>query len=148
MHIRTLCILTIAALLSACATTPVPVGEAKPVDDTRLLAFKVAPSTPHGTMVVFRDVGFLGGGCYYALSVNGTLAVRLGPGEVAKLYVPTGELLLRAGRDPMGAGLCALDQDNWTQRETIFRPNEVKDFRLSIDSNGKLDVQRADVGGK
>jgi hypothetical protein len=148
MHIRTLCILTIAALLSACATTPVPIGEAKPVDGARLLAFKVAPSTPHGTMVVFRDVGFLGSACYYALSVNGTLAVRLGPGEVAKLYVPTGELLLRAGRDPMGAGLCALDQDNWTQRETIFRPNEIKDFRLSIDSNGKLDVQRADVGGK
>ena len=134
--------------VAACATTPVSVGEAKPVDQGRLLAFKTEPPTEHGTLLVFRDVGFIGGGCYYALSINGTLAVRLGVGEVAKLYVPTGELLLRAGRDPMGGGLCGLDQDNWTQRETSFRANETKNFRLSIDANGKLDVQRSEDRGK
>lgn len=141
-------ILAIVALLSGCATTPVPVSQAIPVNQDRLLAFQVAPSTPHGTLVVFRDVGFIGGGCFYAFSVNGKLAVRLGVGEVATLYVPTGELLIRASRDPMGGGLCALDQNNWTQRETYFRPNEIKNFRLSIDANGKLDVQRSEDAGK
>jgi hypothetical protein len=148
MHHRTPYLFAIATLLSACSTTPVPIGEAKPVDEARLLAFKSAPSTPHGTLIISRDVGFLGRGCFYALSVNGTLAVRLGIGEIAKLYVPTGELLLRAGRDPMGGGFCGFDQDNWTHRETIVRPNEVKGFRFSIDANGKLDVQRSEDGRK
>ncbi len=141
MH-RRLCVLAIAALLSACATTPVPVTEAKKIDDNRVLAFNSAPPTPHGILRAYRDVGFLGSGCYSALSVNGTLAARLGTGETAILYVPVGELLLRIGRDPLGGGLCGMDQDNWTQRETTFRPNEVKSFRLSIDANGKLDIQR------
>lgn len=148
MHRQTPYLVAVAVLLSACATTPVPVGEAKPVDQSRLLAFKTQPATEHGTLLVFRDVGFIGAACYYALSVNGTLAVRLGVGEVATLYVPTGELLLRAGRDPMGGGVCGLGQDNWTQRETTFRASETKSFRLSIDANGKPDVQRSDDRGK
>ena len=138
------CLLVLTVAVYGCATTPVPVREAKPIEASRLVAFTSIPATPHGILKAYRDVGFLGGGCYYALSVNGILAARLGVGETATLYVPTGELLLRVGRDPRGGGLCGFDQDNWTQRETSFRPDEVKNFRLSIDANGKLDVQRSE----
>ena len=145
---RRLFLLAIIGALSACATTPVPISEAKPIEAARLLAFKSAPAEPHGILRAYRDVGLIGSACYYALSVNGVLAARLGPGETVTLYVSTGELLIRAGGDPLGGGLCGLGQDNWTQRETTFKPNEIKSFRLSIDENGKLDVQRSEENGK
>jgi hypothetical protein len=55
-----------------------------------------------------------------------------------------GEILLRAGRDPLGKGLCGLGQDEWTQRETVVHQGETKYFRLSIDQNGKTDIQRSE----
>lgn len=130
--------------LAACATTPVPLLKAKPAPTERLLAFQGKSAGPSGTLVVTRDAGFLGGGCYYALSLNGTLAARLDVGEQASFFIAPGEVLLRAGRDPMGKALCGLGKDEWTQRETVIHAGETKFFRLSIDANGKTDLQRAE----
>jgi hypothetical protein len=58
--------------------------------------------------------------------------------------VNAGDVLLRVGRDPQGKGLCAFGKGEWTQRETVLRPDETKYFRLSIDANGKTDIQRGD----
>ena len=57
-----------------------------------------------------------------------------------------GELKLRlcAGRDPEGKGLCGIRQGEWTQRETTLKPGDLRYFRLSIDANGKPDIQRSD----
>ena len=54
------------------------------------------------------------------------------------------KLRLRAGRDPGGKGLCGMRQGERTQRETRLKPGELKYFRLSIDANGKPDIQRSD----
>ena len=51
---------------------------------------------------------------------------------------------MRAGRDPLGKGLSGLGQDDWTQRETVLRQGETKYFRLSIDVNGKTEIQRSE----
>ena len=72
------------------------------------------------------------------------LAARIDNSETATFVVPVGELVLRVGRDPSGRALCGMDKEEWTQRETIFRDGEKKYFRLSIDPNGKTDIQRAD----
>jgi hypothetical protein len=76
------------------------------------------------------------------LSINRTLAARLDVREVA--YIDPGEVLLRVAGDPQGQGLCGLGTDHWTQRETLFKPAETKHFRLTIDVNGQLDIQRSD----
>lgn len=130
--------------LCGCATTPIPASTAKQVPDSRLLAFKAQPSGQFGTLVVTRDEGLLGSACFYAVSVNGVTAARLDVGEKATLFVEPGELVLRAGRDPQGKGVCSGDKDNWTQRETLLRANETKYFRLSLDANGKPDIQRGE----
>ncbi|QLQ28070.1 MAG: hypothetical protein HZT39_07210 [Pseudoxanthomonas sp.] len=91
-----------------------------------------------------RDRGFLGSGCYYGFFINNELAARIDNSETATFVVPVGELVLRVGRDPSGRALCGMDKEEWTQRETIFREGEKKYFRLSIDPNGKTDIQRAD----
>lgn len=133
------------SVLCGCATTPVSINDAKQVPADRLLAFQTADAAKTATLTVVRDEGFLGSGCYYGLWINKTLAARVDVAEYAKFYVEPGETLLRIGRDPQGNGLCAVDQDNWTQRETIMKAGDPKTFRMSIDVNGKLDISRADT---
>ena len=135
----------VLTILSGCATTPVSINDAKQVPADRLLAFQTAGADKTAILTVIRDEGFLGSGCYYGLWINKTLAARVDVAEYAKFYVEPGETLLRIGRDPQGKGLCAVDQDNWTQRETILKAGVPKTFRMSIDVNGKVDISRADT---
>jgi hypothetical protein len=136
----------VAALLvlAGCASTPVSPSNAKQIPSERLLAFQEMTPERTATLVVTRDQGIVGGGCYYSFVLNGMHAARFGVGESARFHVSPGELLLRAGRDLMGRGLCGTGKEHWTQRETVLRPGETKTFRLSIDANGEADIQRAD----
>lgn len=143
MH-KILILLVASMLVVGCATTPIAPTAAKSAPNERILAFQQKTSSTTATLIITRDTGLLGSGCYYAVSINGTLAARLDVGETTRFFLEPGEILLRAGRDPQGKGLCALGQDEWTQRETILRQNEIKSFRLLIDLNGKTDIQRAD----
>lgn len=141
-----LIVISIALLLVGCATntTPVSASEAKQAPLSRLLAYQEKKAETTSTLVMTRDTGLLGSGCYYVVSINGVLAARLDVGETSRFFLAPGEVLLRSGRDPQGKGLCAFDQDEWTQRETLMRQNEIKFFRLTIDANGRTDIQRAD----
>ena len=130
--------------LVGCATTPVPITAAKQAPSDRLLAFQDKPTGPSGTITVIRDDGLIGGGCYQAVSINGKTAARLDVGEKSTFFVSPGEVLLRAGRDPQGKGLCSIGQDDWTQRETLIKQDEHKYFRMSIDTSGKNDIQRVE----
>lgn len=139
--ITAICIL----LLSGCGTTPIPSSKANIAPKERLVAFQEKTSDTTSTLIVTRDVGMVGSGCYIALSINGVLAARLAAGETSSFYLKPGEILLRSGVDPYGKGLCGYGKDfYWTQRETILRLNETKFFRLSIDSNGNQDIQRGE----
>lgn len=130
--------------ISGCATTPMAPSSAVHVANDRLITFQAPITGPSGTLVVTRDKGFLGSGCYYGFFINNVLAARLDSSETATFHVAAGELVLRSGRDPLGRALCATMKQEWTQRETILRDGETKYFRLSIDVNGKTDIQRAD----
>jgi len=129
---------------NGCASIPVPISEAKQVPPDRILAFQTPTSDKNAVLTMIRDQGMPGSGCYYAVSINGILAARLAPTEFARLYTEPGEILIRYGRDPQGKGLCGSFEgiDNWTQRETFLKPGEQKSFRLTIDGEGKTDIQR------
>ncbi|WP_321965363.1 hypothetical protein [Paraburkholderia sp. J7] len=134
-----------AIALTGCATEPTPRTSSTSAPSERVTAYQTAaPGIDTGTLIVTRDSGFIGGGCFYAVSINGKLAARLDTGESSRFIVPAGEVLLRAGRDPQGKGLCSIGKSEWTQRETTLKPGETKLFRLSLDMNGKADIQRAD----
>lgn len=136
-------VLLLALLSAGCATKPVAPSSAQPVPSDRLLAFQ-APSAEAGTLIVTRDSGFLGGGCFTGLMINGQLAGRFAAEETATFHVPAGELLFRYGTDPQGRGLCGVGQDHWTQRESSISAGETKKFRLSLSPDGIPDIQRAD----
>jgi len=108
------------------------------------MAFQERTPQNSATLVVTRDEGFVGSACYLSFVVNGTHAARFDVAETAEFHVEPGEQLLRVGVDLMGEMLCGLGKDYWTQRETVIRPGETKFFRLSIDPNGGMDIQRAD----
>lgn len=130
--------------LAGCATRPTDLSRAVPVPAERVLYTAPQSATNTAKLVVARDDGFIGGGCFTAFFLNGQLAARFDLGEVATFTVPAGEALLGAGRDPQGKGLCAFDRDNKRQRETILRPGETKSFRLSMDADGEMDISRID----
>lgn len=131
-----------ALLLVGCATTPIPSAQAKPVPSDRLLAFQEKKAETTSTLVVTRDVGFLGSGCYIEFSINGIMVANVDVGETAHFFVTPGELVFKSALN--GAGLCALNKDYWTQRETIIRANEIKFFRLSSSIDGLTDIQRGE----
>ena len=135
----------VLSVLCGCATTPVSINDAKQVPADRLVGFQSTDANKTATLTVIRDEGFLGSGCYHGLWINQTLAARVNVAEFATFFVEPGEILLRIGRDPLGKGLCGLEQDNWTQRETIMKPGDKKAFRMTIDENGKLDIFRTDM---
>lgn len=133
-----------ALLITGCATTPVPASQATVVPNDRLVAFQERTTTTSSTLIVTRDEGLIGSGCFYSFLIDGVVAARFATSETARFYVAPGEHRLRVGRDLEGRGLCGTDRDAWTQRETLLRAGEQKSFRLSIDANGATDIQRSD----
>jgi hypothetical protein len=129
--------------LSACATTPISLAEAQSVPAGHLYAFQ-SPTVPDSAvLLITRDQGFLGSGCYYALYINDKLAARFNNGEKASFYVKPGQVLLRYGRDPQGRALCSTGENRWSTHETVMKPKQTKQFRLTLDANGRPIVQRA-----
>lgn len=142
---RSLALAATMLVLVGCATTPVSPASATRVPTARLFAFQDPTPERNATIIVTRDSGFLGSGCFFSFTINGVHAARFDVGETARFYVPPGEVLLRNGRDQMGRGLCAFEKDHWVQRETVLRAGETKYFRLSLDGSGQPDVQRSDA---
>ena len=116
---KTWSLILLVLLIGGCATTPTPISSARQAPTDRVLAFQKATGEKTATLIVIRDEGLPGSACYWAVHINGVLATRLDIGEMARFYLEPGEILLRAGIDPQGVGLCSLGSDSmWTQRET------------------------------
>lgn len=134
-----------AILLTGCSTNPVAVKDATDVPAERVLWHTQAGNNSDlSKAVIIRDKGLPGAACFYALWIDGVIAARFNPGEKTTLMVNPGERVLKVGNDPQRKGLCALVPDDWTQRESVFKPAESKFFRLRIDENGKADIERTD----
>ena len=141
--IRITLLVVISAALSGCfvspwhgGTTPTPLDKAKPAPIERLIAFQQPHEGRTATLVVTRDRGALGGACYFALGINGTLAARLDIAESARFFLEPGKVKLRAGRDPFGTWLCSIGQDDWTETDIFLQSAETTFLRLSIDFYG------------
>jgi len=133
----------VAVILSAfvgCATTATRMDQVKDVPTSELFAYQVNDEDHNSQITVIRDQGFIGSGCYIYLTIDGVLAGKFNVGEVANFYLSPGEHLLKVSQD--GKGLCAINKEWWTQRETILKPDEKKTFRLTIGSDGQYDIMR------
>jgi len=76
-------------LLAGCSSFRGNPEDIKPVPEDRLLAFQEAQENG-AQIVVNRDFGIMGGGCYVAIEVDRKVAARIGVGEVATFQVRPG----------------------------------------------------------
>jgi chorismate-pyruvate lyase len=98
---RTSLLLT-AALLSACATSPVTVSQSRAISPDRLLSGYSAlaePSPAKARVVVIRDEGMLGVAARAALIVDGVPVAKVWSGERVEFYLASGDHILAVRDD-------------------------------------------------
>lgn len=123
-------------VLGGCATSPVSVGEATPAPANRVSAYQ-KPVDGGGTIIVTRDSGFPGGGCFATVFLNGQPVAKLDPKEKASFKVPAGEWMVGAALE--GKALCALNPER-LEAEAIIRPGQTKKYRIYTSADGDVGV--------
>ncbi|GLZ88454.1 hypothetical protein Pres01_45050 [Metapseudomonas resinovorans] len=103
---RLTCAAVSLLLLAGCSSYRAEPEHIVPVPADRLLAFQ-QPIEGGGQIVVNRDMGGLGSGCYIAVHVDRQLAARIGIGEVASFQVPPGDRIVGIGIDETDDTLCS-----------------------------------------
>lgn len=103
---RLICLVVPLLALAGCSSVTADRDKVTQVPADRLLAYQ-APVEGGGEIVVNRDIGMLGGGCYVAISIDRTVAARIGIGEEAHFKVPAGARIVGIGLDEKDDSLCS-----------------------------------------
>ncbi|MDE9454588.1 hypothetical protein [Xenorhabdus bovienii] len=121
-----LSILSVSALLVGCSSTRLDASASKEVPIERM--HWESGRDDDGTksvVIVKRDRGFVGSGCYQHIHINGMKVAELGIGEKVTLYVPPRDYILNAYLG--GGGLCASLAGSLTAK---ILPNSSNVFRV------------------
>lgn len=126
------------ALLSACATNPVPTSEAVPVPARRILDPQIlAPSPGAGNLVIKRDSGWMGTACTVRLYVGGIPAADLRTSEMIELLLPPGEYHLAAAP----RGIC---RGEMAEARIVIAREHPKTYRIAAGMNGEFRIRPTD----
>ncbi len=102
---RPLLVFTALLSLAGCSSWQPDAEDIEPVPAERVLAYQ-QPLDNAGEVVVTRDFGLRGGGCYIAVLIDRQLAARIHVGEVVRFQVPAGARIVSIGTDPLDDTLC------------------------------------------
>ncbi|UVE18904.1 3-isopropylmalate dehydratase [Pseudomonas sp. LS44] len=125
------------ALLAGCSSYKAEQVQAVPSE--RLLAYQEA-AEGSGTIVVNRDLGFLGGGCYVAVLVDRQVAARIGVGEVATFHVPAGARVVGISADKQDDTLCGKGL-LWRELAVQVAAGESRGFHIVSESKGGFAIR-------
>lgn len=130
---RVFWVMLIAVGLSGCTSFRADSEHLKAVPADRLSAWQqtLAPSSE---LVVDRDIGIMGGGCYVALLIDREPAALMAVGEVATFHLPLGEHIVGITTDKQGGMLCSKGRLN---RELRLQANPGERQHLRIVSEAK-----------
>ncbi|MGX9761857.1 hypothetical protein [Pseudomonas shahriarae] len=120
------------AVLAGCATSPVPSDKARQAPSERVIGYQ-KPVPGGSSLIVTRDTGFQGGGCFATIFLNGAPVAKLDTGEKAVFQVPSGEWLLGAALD--GSALCATNPERM-ETSVVLKQGQQKKFRVFIPAGG------------
>jgi len=135
---RLLIALTSLLSLTACSSWQPDAEDIVPVPADRVLAYQ-QPVEHSGVVVVTRDFGWRGGGCYIALMIDRELAARVHVGEVVRLQVPAGQRIVSIGTDPLDDTLCGklrLRREKLAQVEA----GQTLEYRIIVDNQIGFDI--------
>jgi len=126
-------------LLAGCSSFRGNPEDIKPVPEDRLLAFQDAQENG-AQIVVNRDFGMMGGGCYVAIEVDRKVAARIGVGEVATFQVRPGTRVVGITPDRMDDTLCGMGR---LLREVAVpvKSGEVQHLRIVSQNKGGFDIR-------
>lgn len=126
-------------LLAGCSSFRGNPEDIKPVPEDRLLAFQEAQENG-AQIVVNRDFGIMGGGCYVAIEVDRKVAARIGVGEVATFQVPPGTRVVGITPDRMDNTLCGMGR---LLREVAVpvKAGETQYLRIVSQNKGGFDIR-------
>ncbi|PKE30945.1 hypothetical protein CWS43_09700 [Rahnella sp. AA] len=123
--------------LVGCSTSAVPLNDAKQVSVERTFKYQTAHDGD-AKLIVIRDSGIVGSGCYAAVYINGEKAALLNSSEKATFYLNGGEYDVGAAFD--GAALCSMSKDR-QERTVVLKANKTKVVRVFSDGNANLDIK-------
>ncbi|SFP85797.1 3-isopropylmalate dehydratase [Pseudomonas borbori] len=130
---RLICAVLPLLALAGCSSFQADPEKVTAVPAERLLAYQ-QPVAGSGLVVVDRDLGMLGGGCYVAVLVDRQVAARIGIGEQVRLHVPPGNRVVGIGIDRADDSLCGKGR---LRRELAVRVEEGESQHLRIVSEAK-----------
>lgn len=127
--------------LAGCSSFQAAPGHGKPLPAERWLAYQ-EPVAGGGEILVERDFGLLGGGCYVALLVDRQVAARIGTGESVRLQVPAGRRVVGIGVDQQDDTLCGKGR---LRREVAVSvaPGESPRLRIVSEAKSGFDIRPA-----
>lgn len=125
---------------AGCSSWQADPEDIKPVPEERLRGYQT-PVANGGELVVTRDFGIRGGGCYVAVMVDRKIAARIHVGEQVRLQVPAGMRIVSIESDSEDDTLCGKGR---LLREKAARvePGETLQFRISSDNRIGFDIQQ------
>ena len=137
MIMKLLFISVVALCLAGCATEAVLPSQAKQAPKERLLKFQSPGVGEQAKLIVVRDKGFLGSGCFVGVYLNQENAAILDPGEKAEFYLKPGEWNVAL----MGEGKMCIADKIPAGRDFVLTANTTKAVRLFADPSGNTDVK-------
>ncbi|TBU72134.1 3-isopropylmalate dehydratase [Phytopseudomonas daroniae] len=125
--------------LAGCSSYQADPDKVTAVPAERLLAYQ-APVSGGGEVVVNRDLGLMGGGCYVAVLVDRKIAARIAVGEEARFQVPAGNRILGITADTQDDTLCGKGRLN---REVAVKVEAggSTDLRIVSQNRGGFDIR-------
>ncbi|MGF6476633.1 hypothetical protein ABIE06_003481 [Pantoea dispersa] len=131
-------ILLLAALsLSGCATEAVLPSKAKQAPQERLYLFQKQSAEFNSKLIVVRDSGYLGSGCFTGVYINGQRAATLDPAEKATFFLKPGEVSVGI----KGEGKVCISDEVASMRDFNLTENGVKAIRLFASPSGNVDIK-------
>ncbi|WP_137819980.1 3-isopropylmalate dehydratase [Pseudomonas sp. 2FG] len=136
---RLICAALPLLALAGCSSFRAAPEQVTQVSDDRLLAYQ-QPIEGGGQILVNRDLGMLGGGCYVAFLIDRQVAARIGIGEEANFHVPAGAHIVGIGIDEQDDTLCSKGR---LRRELVVQleKGESQHFRIVSENKGGFAIR-------
>lgn len=128
-------------VIVGCSTTQTSMSDARPVPPAFVYADQNSTASGDAKLTVIRDSGYIGSGCRFGLFVDGQRVADLESKEMVTVSVKAGQRLVGAGAAKDSRGLCLLNNGGQLrEREATFDPGQERYFRISLNSDGDLDI--------
>ncbi|PZW64509.1 hypothetical protein F471_04030 [Pseudomonas sp. URMO17WK12:I1] len=125
-------------VLAGCSSYQADPEKITDIPSERLRAWQ-EPVQGGGEVVVTRDLGLMGGGCYVAVLVDRKVAARIGVGERGRFQVPAGNRIVGIAADSEDETLCGKGRLN---REVLVKVEAggVANLRIVSQNRGGFDI--------